>query len=72
MHVPSCPAQRLRGDRATTCGSRSSRISRSFSRHGSHAGGRDLPCLVLDLDATLVTYHSEKEQAAATYKRGPP
>ncbi|MFK0158764.1 hypothetical protein ACIQVK_42685 [Streptomyces sp. NPDC090493] len=36
----------------------------------SRAGGRDLPCLVLDLDATLVTRHSEKEQAAATYKRG--
>ncbi|MFF4830190.1 IS1380 family transposase, partial [Streptomyces sp. NPDC001312] len=29
-----------------------------------------LPGLVLDLDATLVTCHSEKEQAAATYKRG--
>ncbi|MER7820821.1 transposase, partial [Streptomyces sp. NPDC096153] len=36
----------------------------------SHAGGRDLPGLVLDLDATLVTCHSEKEQAAPTYKRG--
>jgi hypothetical protein len=36
----------------------------------SHAGGRDLPGLVLDIDATLVTCHSEKEQAAATYKRG--
>ncbi|GGJ68686.1 hypothetical protein GCM10012282_77100 [Streptomyces lacrimifluminis] len=36
----------------------------------ARAGGRDLPGLVLDLDATLVTSHSEKEQAAATYKRG--
>ncbi|WP_220297038.1 IS1380 family transposase [Streptomyces sp. MBT84] len=36
----------------------------------SCAGGRDLPGLVLDLDATLVTCHSEKEQAAATYKHG--
>ncbi len=36
----------------------------------SRAGGRDLPGLVLDLDATLVTCHSEKEQAAATYKHG--
>ncbi|GAA2125213.1 hypothetical protein GCM10009802_30570 [Streptomyces synnematoformans] len=36
----------------------------------ARAGGRDLPGLVLDLDATLVTCHSEKEQAAATYKRG--
>lgn len=36
----------------------------------ARAGGRDLPGLVLDLDATLVTCHSEKEQAAPTYKRG--
>lgn len=36
----------------------------------SRAGGRDLPGLVLDLDATLVTCHSDKEQAAATYKHG--
>ncbi|MER7469055.1 IS1380 family transposase [Streptomyces sp. NPDC097981] len=36
----------------------------------SHAGGRELPGLVLDIDATLVTCHSEKEGAAATYKRG--
>ncbi|MER6606385.1 IS1380 family transposase [Streptomyces sp. NPDC000927] len=36
----------------------------------SHAGGRELPGLVLDIDATLVACHSEKEQAAATYKRG--
>ncbi len=36
----------------------------------ARAGGRDLPSLVLDLDATLVTCHSNKEQAAATYKRG--
>jgi hypothetical protein len=36
----------------------------------SRAGGHDLPGLVLDLDATLVTCHSEKEQAAATYKGG--
>ena len=36
----------------------------------SRAGGRDLSGLVLDLDATLVTCHSDKEQAAATYKGG--
>jgi hypothetical protein len=36
----------------------------------AHAGGRDLAGLVLDIDATLVTCHSEKEHAAATYKRG--
>lgn len=34
------------------------------------AGGRELPGLVLDLDATLITSHSEKEQAAPTYKGG--
>ncbi|MCM2580475.1 IS1380 family transposase [Streptomyces meridianus] len=36
----------------------------------ARAGGRALPGLVLDLDATLVTCHSEKEQAAPTYKGG--
>lgn len=36
----------------------------------SRAGGRELPGLVLDIDATLVTCHSEKEQAAPTYKHG--
>jgi hypothetical protein len=34
------------------------------------AGGREVPGLVLDLDATLVTCHSEKESAAPTYKGG--
>ncbi len=36
----------------------------------ARAGGHGLPGLILDIDATLVTCHSEKEQAAATYKRG--
>ncbi|MBV6703426.1 IS1380 family transposase [Kitasatospora aureofaciens] len=36
----------------------------------SHAGGRELPGLVLDIDATLVTCHSQKENAASTYKHG--
>ncbi|WSE08948.1 IS1380 family transposase [Streptomyces sp. NBC_01445] len=36
----------------------------------ARAGGGELPGLVLDLDATLVTCHSEKEQAAPTYKGG--
>ncbi|MBT2505907.1 IS1380 family transposase [Streptomyces sp. ISL-98] len=36
----------------------------------AQAGGRALPGLILDIDATLVTCHSEKEQAAATYKGG--
>lgn len=34
------------------------------------AGGRELPGLVLDIDATLVTCHSDKDQAAPTYKGG--
>ena len=32
----------------------------------ARAASRDLPGQVLDLDATLVTWHSEKQQAAAT------
>ncbi|MGW6413408.1 IS1380 family transposase [Streptomyces vinaceus] len=34
------------------------------------AGGREVPGLVLDIDATLITCHSEKEAAAPTYKGG--
>ncbi len=34
------------------------------------AGGRSWPGLVIDVDATLVTAHSEKEHAAATFKGG--
>jgi hypothetical protein len=34
------------------------------------AGGRAWPGLVIDIDATLVTVHSEKEQSAATIKGG--
>ena len=34
-----------------------------------HAGSASTP-LVIDVDATLVTAHSEKEQAAPTFKRG--
>ena len=34
----------------------------------ARATGRELPGLVLDLDASLVICHSEKEQAAPTYK----
>jgi len=36
----------------------------------ARAGGHDLPGLVMDIDATLVTCHSEKEHAAPTYKHG--
>ena len=34
----------------------------------ARAAGRDLPGLVIDLDATIVICHSEKEQAAPTFK----
>jgi hypothetical protein len=34
----------------------------------ARAAGRDLPGLVLDLDASIVIAHSEKEQAAPTFK----
>ncbi|MFF0195860.1 IS1380 family transposase [Streptomyces anulatus] len=34
------------------------------------AGGREVPGLVLDIDATLITCHSDKDQAAPTYKGG--
>ncbi len=34
------------------------------------AGGQELSGLVLDIDATLITCHSEKEAAAPTYKGG--
>jgi hypothetical protein len=36
----------------------------------ARAAGHLLPALVLDLDATLVACHSEKERAAPTYKGG--
>ncbi|GAA1616213.1 hypothetical protein GCM10009789_82790 [Kribbella sancticallisti] len=36
----------------------------------SRAGGRLLPGLVIDIDASLVTCHSEKESAAGTFKGG--
>lgn len=35
----------------------------------AHAAGRELPELVIDLDASVVVCHSEKEQAAATFNR---
>ncbi len=34
------------------------------------AGGREVPGLVLDIDATLITCRSEKDQAAPTHKGG--
>ena len=35
----------------------------------ARAAGRDVPGLVIDLDATLVVCHSEKEHAAPTFKK---
>jgi hypothetical protein len=35
----------------------------------ARAAGRDLPGLVIDLDASIVVCHSEKEQAAPTFKK---
>jgi hypothetical protein len=34
------------------------------------AAGRELPGLVLDLDASLIDVHSDKQSAAATFKGG--
>ncbi len=44
-----------------------------WARAGKHAPDHDLDAgrpLVIDLDATLVTAHSEKERARPTFKRG--
>ena len=47
--------------------------SRAWSLAGKHAPDQQTDAsrpLVIDVDATLVTAHSEKEQAAPTFKRG--
>jgi hypothetical protein len=47
--------------------------SSAWSLAGVHAPDHDIDAsrpLVIDVDATLVTSHSEKEQAAPTFKRG--
>lgn len=47
--------------------------ARAWSTAGAHAPDHAASAaapVVIDLDATLITAHSEKEQAAATYKRG--
>src|SRR4051794_33627367 len=46
---------------------------RAWELAGCHAQGHDVDAaapLVIDVDATLVRVHSEKEQAAPTFKRG--
>lgn len=45
----------------------------AWGHAGEHAPDHDITAqnpIVIDLDATLVTAHSEKENAAPTYKRG--
>lgn len=47
--------------------------TRAWTLAGTHAPDHDTDArspLVIDLDATLVTAHSDKEQAAPTFKRG--
>jgi len=44
--------------------------ARAHARAAAWAAGADPGFYVIDLDATLITAHSEKEQAAPTYKRG--
>jgi len=47
--------------------------ARAWRLAGPHAPDRDVTAgkpLVIDVDATLVTAHSEKEHAAPTFKRG--
>jgi Transposase DDE domain group 1 len=42
--------------------------TRGASFPSARVAGRDLPVLVIDLDASVVVCHSEKELAAATFK----
>ncbi len=47
--------------------------ARAWQLAGTDAPGHDIDAarpLIIDLDATLVTSHSDKEHATATYKRG--
>lgn len=45
-------------------------VARAKARAAAWAAGARPTWIVLDVDATLITAHSEKEQAAPTYKRG--
>jgi hypothetical protein len=54
-------------------GARAAARARVWALAGEHAPDADTHAgqpLVIDVDATLVTAHSEKEQAAPTFKRG--
>jgi len=46
------------------------KAARAEARATAWAAGADPGFYVIDIDATLITAHSEKEQAAPTYKRG--
>jgi len=46
------------------------RVWRSAGEHAPDHGRNARSPLVIDLDATLVTSHSQKENAAPTFKRG--
>ena len=46
------------------------RVARARARERAWAAGARPPEIVLDIDSTLVTAHSDKEGAAPTYKRG--
>jgi hypothetical protein len=46
------------------------RAARAQARAAAWAAGADPGFYVIDIDATLVNSHSEKEKAAPTYKRG--
>lgn len=45
-------------------------VARAKARAAAWAAGARPSWIVLDIDSTLITAHSEKEQAAPTYKRG--
>jgi hypothetical protein len=54
-------------------GARAAARTAAWSHAGAHAPDHVIDAqrpLIIDLDATLVTAHSEKEKAAPTYKRG--
>jgi Transposase DDE domain group 1 len=62
-------------DRALTAieGARAQARAQVWRLAGDHAPDHDIDAgspLIIDLDATLVTAHSEKEHAAPTFKRG--
>jgi hypothetical protein len=55
------------GAREVAWAQRAERSGRPFPP--AHAAGRELPGLVIDLDASVVVCHSEKEHAAPTFKK---